>query len=97
MLQTIELFFILSSWSLVTTFLFPAKKKPRINHLQSWVFWKAIKKQSYVTVPKSARFQVGITSACDDDINLTNDLIQLDHPESIHAEKQGRRSGSIFA
>lgn len=30
----------------------------------------------------------GVTSACDDDINLTNDLIQLDHPESIHAEKK---------
>lgn len=32
----------------------------------------------------------GVTSACDDDINLTNDLIQLDHPESIHAEKKKR-------
>lgn len=26
-----------------------------------------------------------VTSACDDDINLANDLIQLDHPEAIHA------------
>lgn len=27
----------------------------------------------------------GVTSACDDDINLANDLVQLDHPESVHA------------
>ena len=33
-----------------------------------------------------------VTSACDDDINLANDLVQLDHPESIHAvHTRGKR------
>lgn len=27
----------------------------------------------------------GVTGACDDDINLANDFVQLDHPESVHA------------
>lgn len=41
-----------------------------------------------------------VTSACDDDINLANDLIQLDHPESIHAvhiqvRGEVQRSGSV--
>lgn len=41
-----------------------------------------------------------VTSACDDDINLANDLIQLDHPESIHAVSKSVRedvqcSGSV--
>lgn len=28
------------------------------------------------------------TSACNDDIHLANDLIQLDHSEPIHAEER---------
>ena len=26
-----------------------------------------------------------VTSARDDDVNLANDLVQFDHPESVHA------------
>lgn len=27
------------------------------------------------------------TSACDDDVHLADDLVQLDHPEAVHAVK----------
>ncbi len=36
---------------------------------------------SFYTIAVSS----AVTSACDDDINLANDLVQLDHPESVHA------------
>lgn len=35
------------------------------------------------------------TSACDDDVHLTDDLIKLDHPEAIHAvQTHGERQVS---
>lgn len=37
---------------------------------------------------------VAVTSACDDDIDMADDLVQLDHPESVHAVKE--RTGSVF-
>lgn len=33
-----------------------------------------------------------VTSACDDDINQANDLIQLHDPESIHASGKSKRA-----
>lgn len=82
MLQTMEPFFIRSSWSLVTTFLFP-------KETQSLPFTVMI---TYIHTHTHTANQV--TSASDDDINLANDLIQLDHPESIHAV-QCERGGSV--
>lgn len=89
MLQTMEPFFIRSSWSLVTTFLFP-----RDRHEHSSSISTSGAEQRVVTgtdrycrlcfIMTSTAF-IQVTSARDDDINLANDLIQLDHPESIHA------------
>jgi hypothetical protein len=33
------------------------------------------------------------TSACDDDVHLTDDLIKLDHPEAIHAVQTWGETG----
>lgn len=63
-------------------------KETKINHLLLG---------SYQNVSLHERFPrstVGsaVTSARDDDINLTDDLVQLDHSESIHAgaNEEGR-------
>lgn len=58
---------------------------------------------SYQNVPLHERFPrstVGraVTSARDDDINLTDDLVQLDYSESIHAEanEEGRTGWNVI-
>lgn len=84
MLHTMEAFFIRSSWSLVTTFLFPVKNRHRSHR-------DAIK--MFLCTVGSA-----VTRARDDDINLPDDLVQLDHSESIHAEadEEGRRDDMLL-
>lgn len=77
MLHTMAPFFILSSWSRVTTFLFPeGTERRRWGGVRGgWGGWG------------------GVTCAGDDDVHLTDDLVQLHHSEPVHAE--GGRVGGV--
>lgn len=85
MLQTMEPFFILSSWSLVTTFLFPEGVGVGGQQRQGRVGIGKLSERCFL-IPGTWRSAV--TGARDDDVDLADDLVQLDHPESIHAGRE---------
>lgn len=67
-------------------------KETTIKHLLPKTHWEVGKVLLCMSTVVSA-----VTSARDDDINLTDDLVQLDHSESIHAEanEEERRGWNI--
>lgn len=85
MLQTIEPFFMRSSWSLVTTFLFPAEShnhSPSVTGRSETFFLLNTNRANGF---KKSKVSSRVTRARDDNVNLTNYFVQLDHLESIHA------------
>lgn len=83
MLQTMQPFFILSSCSLVTTFLLPIFKKD--GEFQSVTIKKYFLLWMWDKCGWNNDWGRGGTSAGDHHVHLPDDFAKLDHSEAVHA------------
>lgn len=91
MLQTMQLFFIRSRCSLVTTFLLPVRRECRnisrhknTNYVCDSAHFLPFPLELGARLPTPAPR----TCAGDDNVHLSDDFVELHEPEPIHAERE---------